>query len=50
MISRRDLLARCSNGFGLLALSGLMGEASRATAAEQIVHRAKTLSRRRPAA
>lgn len=41
MISRRDLLARCSNGFGLLALSGLLSEASRATAAGQIAHRAK---------
>ena len=40
MLSRRDILSRASNGFGLMALSALMQENARA-ASEPLVHRAK---------
>ena len=33
MISRRDMLARCSTGFGLVALSGLAAEGKALAAA-----------------
>lgn len=41
--SRREMLARCSNGFGLVALSGLMGEHARA---DLVAHRAKRFAPR----
>ena len=40
MLSRRDILSRASNGFGLMALSALMQENASA-ASEPLVHRAK---------
>lgn len=40
-LSRREMLARCANGFGLLALQGLLGQASTALGAPRFPAKAR---------